>query len=95
MACVGVLVEIAKSIELQRPKFTKSMRPHKPLVGDCVHAKVAVADGATCFVTSANLTGRAMDKKIEAGLLVLGGDTPRQLEDHLRSLTDTKVVSRV
>ena len=54
-----------------------------------------VADGATCFVTSANLTGRAMDKKIEAGLLVLGGDTPRQLEDHLRSLTDTKVVSRV
>ncbi|ODS66619.1 MAG: phospholipase [Acidovorax sp. SCN 65-108] len=66
-----------------------------PFVGGCVHAKVAVADGTICFVTSANLTGHAMDKNMEAGLLVSGGDTPRQLEDHLRSLTDAKVISRV
>lgn len=58
-----------------------------------VHAKVAVADGRMCFITSANLTGHAMEKNMEAGVLVLGGTTPKLLEDHLRSLTETKVVS--
>lgn len=29
MACVGVLVEIAKSIEWQRPQFARSMRTHR------------------------------------------------------------------
>lgn len=38
-----------------------------------VHAKVAVADGKTCFITSANLTGYAMDRNMEAGVLITGG----------------------
>ncbi|MEF8709529.1 MAG: DISARM system phospholipase D-like protein DrmC [Candidatus Accumulibacter propinquus] len=61
----------------------------------CVHAKVAVADGSTCFITSANLTGYAMERNMEAGVLIAGGNIPRLLEDHLRSLVDTKVVSPV
>jgi len=60
-----------------------------------VHAKVAVADGSTCFITSANLTGYAMDRNMEAGLLVSGGHVPRLLEQHLQSLVDTKVVASI
>jgi cardiolipin synthase len=60
-----------------------------------VHAKVAVADGRMCFITSANLTGHAMEKNMEAGVLIMGGHLPRLLGDHLRSLVDTKLVSPV
>lgn len=60
-----------------------------------VHAKVAVADGRMCFITSANLTGHAMEKNMEAGVLISGGHIPRLLDDHLRSLVDTKLVSPV
>ncbi len=60
-----------------------------------VHAKVAVADKTSCFITSANLTGYAMEKNMEAGVLISGGHIPRLLDDHLRSLVDTKLVSPV
>ncbi|WP_264767569.1 DISARM system phospholipase D-like protein DrmC, partial [Klebsiella pneumoniae] len=55
--------------------------------GGCVHAKVAVADARECFITSANLTGYAMEKNIEAGVLISGGSIPRQLNEHLFSLS--------
>ena len=58
----------------------------------CVHAKVAVADKTSCFITSANLTGYAMEKNMEAGVLISGGNIPNLLEEHLRSLVDTKTV---
>ncbi|MFS0754467.1 DISARM system phospholipase D-like protein DrmC [Noviherbaspirillum sp. 1P10PC] len=57
-----------------------------------VHAKVAVADGKTCFITSANLTGHAMEKNMEAGVLISGGRIAKLLDEHLRSLVDTKIV---
>ncbi len=60
-----------------------------------VHAKVAVADGRMCFITSANLTGHAMEKNMEAGVLISGGHIPRLLDDHLRSLVDMKLVTSV
>ncbi len=60
-----------------------------------VHAKVAVADGRMCFITSANLTGHAMEKNMEAGVLISGGQIPRLLDDHLCSLIDTNVVSAI
>ncbi|NLD14646.1 MAG: phospholipase [Gammaproteobacteria bacterium] len=60
-----------------------------------VHAKVAVADKTTCFITSANLTGYAMEKNMEAGVLISGGHIPRQLYNHLRSLVDLKFISPV
>ena len=60
-----------------------------------VHAKVAVTDGMMCFITSANLTGYAMEKNMEAGVLISGGRIPRLLDDHLRSLVETKTVSPV
>lgn len=66
-----------------------------PFADGRVHAKVAVADGRMCFITSANLTGHAMEKNMEAGVLILGDHIPRLLDDHLRSLIDTKVISPV
>ncbi|HBT4642724.1 TPA: phospholipase [Klebsiella aerogenes] len=63
--------------------------------GGCVHAKVAVADVYECFITSANLTGHAMEKNIEAGVLISGGSIPKQLNEHLFSLIKTKVICLV
>lgn len=57
-----------------------------------VHAKVAVADGKTCFITSANLTGYAMDLNMEAGVLITGGHIPGLLDEHLRALVVLNVI---
>ena len=66
-----------------------------PFSEGSVHAKVAVADDAVCFITSANLTGYAMEKNMEAGVLLTGGNIPGLLRDHLRSLIDTDVITPV
>ncbi|EOF7684342.1 MULTISPECIES: DISARM system phospholipase D-like protein DrmC [Pseudomonadota] len=60
-----------------------------------VHAKVAVADGKMCFITSANLTGHAMEQNMEVGVLLTGGQIPKLLLDHLQALVGTKTVSLV
>lgn len=64
-----------------------------PFADGRVHAKVAVADGDMCFITSANLTGHAMEQNMEAGVLITGGQIPRLLHEHLQALIDTKTVS--
>lgn len=51
-----------------------------------VHAKCAVADDCIAFITSANLTTAAMEKNVELGVLIKGGDLPARLDQHLRSL---------
>lgn len=58
-----------------------------------VHAKIAVADGRMCFVTSANLTGHAMEKNMEAGVLISGDPLPGQLHRHLEALAMTGVIA--
>jgi phosphatidylserine/phosphatidylglycerophosphate/cardiolipin synthase-like enzyme len=60
--------------------------------GGKVHAKVAVCDGKLCFISSANLTGYAMERNIEAGVLIRGGALPRSLHDHLEALVTIKVL---
>lgn len=52
----------------------------EPFSDGRVHAKVAVADGTICFITSANLTGYAMEKNMEDGILISGGQIPTLLE---------------
>jgi cardiolipin synthase len=64
----------------------------EPFVDGKVHAKVAVVDGARAFITSANLTGHALEKNMEAGVLINGGPVPKTLGDHLRSLIDVGVI---
>lgn len=63
-----------------------------PFLDGRVHAKVAVADGDMCFITSANLTCHAMEQNMEAGVLITGGKIARLLHDHLQALVDTKTV---
>ena len=67
----------------------------EPFSDGRVHAKVAVADGMMCFITSANLTGHAMEKNMEAGVLITGGPIPGLLESHLNSLVDIREITRV
>jgi phosphatidylserine/phosphatidylglycerophosphate/cardiolipin synthase-like enzyme len=57
-----------------------------------LHAKAAIADGQVAFVTSANLTGHALDRNMELGLLVAGGPVPRRLADHFHGLIATAVL---
>lgn len=64
----------------------------EPFVDGKVHAKVAVVDGARAFITSANLTGHALEKNMEAGVLVNGGSLPRTLSDHLEALIAINVL---
>lgn len=66
-----------------------------PFVDGSVHAKVAVADGTVCFITSANLTGYAMERNMEAGVLITGGGIPERLDAHLQALIDTNVIWQV
>ena len=44
-----------------------------------VHAKCAVADRTVAFLTSANLTSAALDRNIEMGVQIKGGDVPESI----------------
>lgn len=67
----------------QRLRWPADDRPAK---GAALHAKVAVFDGLTVFVTSANLTARAAGDNLEAGVLIRGGDIPARLIAHVHEL---------
>lgn len=60
-----------------------------------VHAKCAVADGSLAFITSANLTRAAMEKNMELGVLVRGGNLPEKLELHLGAMVSTRVIEKI
>lgn len=57
-----------------------------------LHAKCAVADARRAFVSSANLTGWAMDHNFEVGYLVTGGASPRLLGEYLDGLVRAGVL---
>lgn len=60
-----------------------------------VHAKCAVADEKTAFITSANLTTAALERNMELGVLVKGGQLPAKLHGHLKALIATKVIEKI
>jgi phosphatidylserine/phosphatidylglycerophosphate/cardiolipin synthase-like enzyme len=69
-------------------------RQQRP-AGPRLHAKTAVADGQVAFVTSANLTGHAMEQNLEVAVLIRGGSAPRRLLDHFRALIAKGSLQRV
>jgi len=73
--------------------FTWKAKP-EPFVDGKVHAKVAVVDSTRAFITSANLTGHALEKNMEAGVLINGGSVPKTLTEHLQALIDVRVIDR-
>ena len=60
-----------------------------------VHAKCAIADGDAVLVTSANLTGAAMSKNMELGLLVKDRNVAGKLQRHFKALIDEHTIRRV
>jgi phosphatidylserine/phosphatidylglycerophosphate/cardiolipin synthase-like enzyme len=67
----------------------------EPFIDGKVHAKIVVVDGVRAFITSANLSGHALEKNMEAGVLINGGVVPGALRDHLQALTDVGIIERV
>lgn len=63
--------------------------------GAKMHAKVAVADQRTLFVSSANLTTSGIGSNIEAGVLVRGGTAARRAAEHLTALRRDGLLVRV
>jgi phosphatidylserine/phosphatidylglycerophosphate/cardiolipin synthase-like enzyme len=51
-----------------------------------LHAKCAIADGRTLFLSSANLTEYAFSLNMELGILVHGGHAPRRAQEHFETL---------
>jgi len=60
-----------------------------------MHAKGAFADEEIALVTSANLTGSAIESNMELGLLVRGGPVPRRLARHFRALMADGILAEV
>ena len=57
-----------------------------------LHVKCAVADEHALLLSSANLTHYALNLNMEMGLLIRGGEQPRQVARHFRQLMDTRVL---
>jgi cardiolipin synthase len=56
--------------------------------GAALHAKILVIDDDTALVGSANITGAALGKNLECGLLVRGGPAPHNIRRHVQGLVD-------
>jgi phosphatidylserine/phosphatidylglycerophosphate/cardiolipin synthase-like enzyme len=57
-----------------------------------MHAKLLVVDRCTALVGSANLTGHALERNLECGVLIRGGRVPSQLVDHVLTAHDLQEV---
>lgn len=56
-----------------------------------LHVKCAVADGREALISSANLTGHALELNMELGVRVVGGRVAEQVERHFRELVESGV----
>lgn len=75
------------NLNIARYEWATEQRPRHNNRPAVMHAKLILADDHTAFITSANLTGRALDHNMEAGILVTGGPIPHTLYQHFRQLT--------
>jgi len=60
-----------------------------------MHAKAVVADSSVMFVTSANLSGAALERNIEVGVIVRGGPQPRWLAERFRQLIECRAFEKI
>jgi phosphatidylserine/phosphatidylglycerophosphate/cardiolipin synthase-like enzyme len=67
----------------------------RPELGASMHAKAVIVDRRTALVTSANLTGAAMERNMELGLVIQGGSVPQRLADHFLALTAAGALLRI
>lgn len=85
-AYTGPAVDAFGGVPATRYVWATDRRPRTGGHVAVMHAKIVLADDHTAFLTSANLTGRALDHNIEAGTLIQGGPIPATLHRHFRSL---------
>jgi phosphatidylserine/phosphatidylglycerophosphate/cardiolipin synthase-like enzyme len=64
----------------------RALDPEAP--GGVLHAKAVVADDQAVFITSANLTGAALDRNIELGVLLRDRALALTVSGYFRSLID-------
>lgn len=57
-----------------------------------MHAKIVAVDRHTALITSANLTGNALENSLEVGVLIRGGGIPDQLVQHIDALVAGRVL---
>ena len=80
---------------LPKARFYVWKNQSEDFTGGSVHAKVAVADEHLALVTSANLTGHAMEKNIEAGVLLKGDNHPKKLSDYLNAMVTNGLIDEL
>lgn len=100
-AAVGRGVELTLLCErpTDNPRFNGSDRPFPSLTarrlcwpavarpaGTSLHAKVLVVDRRLALIGSANLTGAALGRNLECGVLITGGAVPRRIVEHVEDL---------
>ncbi len=82
--------QIVRDLDLNKVTFyhwpKEKRTPNSSGHQGAMHAKCAVADANLAFLSSANLTEFALSINMELGLLVRGGDMPREIEEHFRAL---------
>jgi cardiolipin synthase len=80
----GAFRELASSVRFF--EWSADRRTSEGGLQGAMHAKAAIADEHAAFITSANLTGNAIEANMELGLLIPGGAVPRRLARHFRAL---------
>lgn len=75
----------------QRLSWPAAQRP----AGASLHAKVLVVDARSALIGSANVTGAALERNLECGLLVTGGPVPGHIRSHVRHLVNLGVLRKL
>ena len=69
--------------------WAEDMRPlNSKEKSGSMHAKLAIADGHSLLISSANLTEYALTINLEAGVLIKGGEKPEIVRQELQNLKD-------
>jgi phosphatidylserine/phosphatidylglycerophosphate/cardiolipin synthase-like enzyme len=100
---VDVTLVLERHVDNPSYSFTGPVYPDLParrlswpsshrLAGASLHAKVIVVDEKTALVGSANLTSWAIERNLECGILIRGGDQPRAIRRHVERLAEKGVL---
>ncbi|WP_373455144.1 DISARM system phospholipase D-like protein DrmC [Rhodococcus sp. 14-1411-2a] len=95
----GVAITLVVERSIDNTNFSGGSHPFPGLVatrlcwpanlrpaGASLHAKLLVVDDSAALVGSANMTGAALGKNLECGLLVRGGSAPVKIREHVDQL---------